>query len=43
VDVEPVDTKFQLADILTKALGRDQFVQLCSKLGLVDTSQVNKA
>jgi hypothetical protein len=42
VDVEPVDTKFQLADILTKALGRDQFVQLRSKLDLVDASQVNK-
>ncbi|WVZ98286.1 LOW QUALITY PROTEIN: hypothetical protein U9M48_043748 [Paspalum notatum var. saurae] len=39
VDVEPIDTKLQLADILTKALGRDQFLQLRSKLGLVDIKQ----
>ncbi len=36
VCVESVDTKFQLADILTKALGRDQFLSLRSKLGLVE-------
>jgi hypothetical protein len=43
VDVEPIDTKIQLADILTKALGRDQFLQLRSKLGLVDVKTVIKA
>ena len=43
VDVEPIDTKLQLADILTKALGRDQFVQLQSKLGIVDIKQACKA
>ncbi|WVZ51166.1 hypothetical protein U9M48_002332, partial [Paspalum notatum var. saurae] len=39
VDVEPIDTKLQPADIPTKALGRDQFIQLRSKLGLVDIKQ----
>jgi hypothetical protein len=40
--VEPIDTKLQLADILTKALGRDQFQNLRSKIGLIDVSQVIK-
>lgn len=39
VDVESVDTKSQMADILTKALGRDQFVKLRSKIGLVKHQQ----
>ena len=43
VDVEPIDTKVQLADILTMALGRDQFAQLRSKLGLVDIKLACKA
>ncbi|KAJ1270345.1 hypothetical protein BS78_06G047000 [Paspalum vaginatum] len=43
VDVEPIDTKLQLADILTKALGRDQFLQLRSKLGLVDIKEACEA
>jgi hypothetical protein len=36
VNIEPINTKLQLADILTKALGRDQFLLLRSKLGLVE-------
>ena len=43
VEVEPIDTKAQLADILTKALGRDQFTNLRSKLGLVDIKLACKA
>jgi hypothetical protein len=31
-----VPTRFQLADIFTKALGKDQFVTLRNKLGLHD-------
>ena len=43
VEVEPIDTKAQLADILTKALGRDQFAKLRSNLGLVDIKLACKA
>ena len=43
VSVEPIDTKLQLAHILTKALGRDQFLQLRTKLGLVEIKQPCKA
>ena len=43
VNVEPIDTTLQLADILTKALGRDQFLQLRTKLGLVKIKQPWKA
>ena len=43
VDVEPINTKAQLADILTKALGQNQFMQLQSKLGLVDIKLACKA
>ena len=43
VDVEPINNKLQLADILTKALGRDQFVELRSKLGIVNIKQACKA
>ncbi|WVZ54857.1 hypothetical protein U9M48_005601 [Paspalum notatum var. saurae] len=43
VKVEPIDTKLQLADILTKALGRDQFLKLRTKLGLVNVNQMDKA
>jgi hypothetical protein len=39
IDVESVDTKSQMADILTKALGRDQFLKLRSKIGLVKHQQ----
>ena len=43
VEVEPVDTKLQLADILTKSLGRDQFLQLRTKIGLVEIKKPSKA
>ena len=43
VDVEPIDTKLQLADILAKALGRDQFLQLRTQLGLVEIKQLGFA
>ena len=43
VDVEPIDSKLQLADIMTKALGRDQFLQLRTKLGLVEIKKSCKA
>ena len=39
VDVEAVDTKSHMADILTKALGRDQFLKLRSRIGLVNVSK----
>jgi hypothetical protein len=42
IEVESVDTKLQLADILTKALGRHQFLVLRSKIGLVNISEVIK-
>ena len=31
-----IPSRFQLADIFTKALGKEQFVTLCGKLGLHD-------
>lgn len=42
IEVESVDTKLQLADILTKALGRHQLLVLRSKIGLVNISEVIK-
>lgn len=43
VTVESIGTKDQLADILTKALGREQFCELCSRLGVIDVQSVRKA
>jgi len=40
VEVDHVRTAEQLADILTKALGRVKFVELRSALGVVDVHQV---
>jgi hypothetical protein len=37
--VEHIDTGNQLADILTKSLGRDRFVELRTRLGLVKISE----
>lgn len=39
VDVDHVGTDDQLADILTKPLGRVRFVELRSKLGAVEVQQ----
>lgn len=39
VDVDHVRTDGQLADILTKALGRVRFVELRMKLGVVQIQQ----
>jgi len=43
VTVESIGTKDQLADILTKALGREQFCELHSRLGVIDVQSVRKA
>lgn len=40
VQVEPVDTSNQLADILTKSLGRNRFIHLRSRIGIVNTKSV---
>lgn len=37
--IEYINTEEQLADILTKALGRDRFMELRSKIGLVEVLQ----
>lgn len=34
--IEFVSTNDQLADILTKSLGRDRFNELCTRIGLVE-------
>lgn len=34
--IEFVSTNDQLADILTKSLGRDRFNKLCTRIGLVE-------
>jgi hypothetical protein len=43
VNLEHVDTGSQLADILTKSLGRDHFVELRTRLGLVKISEGRQA
>jgi hypothetical protein len=40
LDVEPVRTDLQLADILTKGLGRVKFVELRQKLGVEEVKVV---
>jgi hypothetical protein len=43
VQLEFIGTKDQLADILTKALGREQFCALRFRLGVIDVRKVCKA
>jgi hypothetical protein len=43
VNLEHVDTGSQLADILTKSLGRDQFVELRMRIGVVRVTQLGQA
>jgi hypothetical protein len=43
VQVEVVKTNDQLADILMKSLGRDRFIELRTKIGIVNTREVIKA
>jgi hypothetical protein len=43
VQVAAVNINDQLADILTKSLGCDQFVELRTKIGIVNTQEVIKA
>jgi hypothetical protein len=41
--VNYINTKDQLADILTKALGRIQFEELCSKIGMTKIAKPEEA
>jgi hypothetical protein len=43
VKMEHVDTNNQLADILMKLLGRDHFIELRTRLGLVKVEGVRQA
>jgi hypothetical protein len=43
VEVEAVGTTEQVADILMKPLGRDRFVELRTKAGVVTTQKGSKA
>lgn len=43
VTVEFVDTGNQVADILTKSLARDRFIELRTKLGIVSTKEGDQA
>jgi hypothetical protein len=40
VEIEHVETADQVADIFTKALGREKFIELRSALGAVDVHLV---
>jgi hypothetical protein len=40
---EQVNTNNQLADILTKSLGRDQYVELWTRIGIVKVNQPGQA
>jgi hypothetical protein len=43
MQVEAVNTNVQLADILMKSLGCDPFVELRTKIGIINTQEVIKA
>jgi hypothetical protein len=38
IKADYINTKDQLADLLTKPLGRIRFLELCSKIGMVQIS-----
>ena len=42
IDIGHVSTNGQLADILTKALGRIKFIEMRSKLGVVEVNSVRQ-
>lgn len=42
-DVEHIGTDGQLADLLTKALGRVKFIEMGQKLGVVEIKSVQRA
>ena len=41
--MQSVRTAEELADMLTKALGPQQFCELRSKIGVIDVQSMNKA
>jgi hypothetical protein len=43
IKVEFIRSKEQLSDILTKPLGRVKFLELRTKIGLIDVDRHNKA
>jgi hypothetical protein len=43
IKVEFIRSKEQLSDILTKPLGRVKFLELRTKIGLIDVNRHNKA
>ena len=42
VRLESIGTAEQLADMLTKALGKKRFCWLCSKIGVIDVKHMHK-
>ena len=42
VDVQYVRTEEQIADVLTKSLGRVKFIEFREKLGVVDVKECHK-
>ena len=42
IEVQHVNTKEQLADILTKSLGRQKFIEMRNKVGVHEIQSSNK-